>query len=345
MIPLFLAEEDTSSSMARQRVFRDLNDPLDCYDDLELVRRFRFSRVSISQITELIANYLNFTERSYAASPHLQVCVALQFFASGTFQIICGDGINVSQASASRYIRDVSLGLQAIYHQFVSLPAGLKRVEVKNKFYEIAHFAGVVGLVDWTHIRIQRPSEDEADYINRHFYHSINVQAICQPDGMFSDVLARFPGSVHDSRIWKISGAGMQVENNFSIGEHILGYSGYMMRPYLLTPYRQPISTPQSNYNYTHKRTRVIVEQTFGRWKRRFHCLHGELRMSPDKVCSIIVACAVLHNIAIQWKQPLLEDEVSDDSYPDDVLDFEETVGYLASRHYRDQFSIHNFSN
>ena len=186
MIPLFLAEEETSSSMARQR---------DCYDDLELVRRFRFSRVSISRITELIANYLNFTERSYAASPHLQVCVALQFFASGTFQIICGDGINVSQASASRYERQK-----------------------------------LVGLVDGTHIRIQRPSEDEADYINRHFYHSINVQAICQPDGMFSDVLARFPGSVHDSRIWKISGVGMHVENTFSIGEHILGDSGYMMR-------------------------------------------------------------------------------------------------------------------
>ena len=58
-------------------------------------------------------------------------------------------------------------------------------------------FHGVVGLVDGTHIRIQRPSENEADYINRHFCHSINVQAICQPDGMFSDVFARFPGSVH----------------------------------------------------------------------------------------------------------------------------------------------------
>ena len=77
----------------------------------------------------------------------------------------------------------------------------------------MAHFPGVVGLVDGTHILIQRPSEIEADYINRQFYHSINVQAICQPDGTFSVVLARFPGSVHDSRIWKISGAGMYVEN------------------------------------------------------------------------------------------------------------------------------------
>ena len=89
MIPLFLAEdEENTSSMACQRIFTDLNDPLDCCDDLELVRRFRFSRASIAQITEFIANYLNFTERSYAASSHLQVCVALQFFASGTFQII-----------------------------------------------------------------------------------------------------------------------------------------------------------------------------------------------------------------------------------------------------------------
>ncbi|KAI6648709.1 Nuclease HARBI1 [Oopsacas minuta] len=112
---------------------------VNCYDDMELVRRFRFSRVSISKITELIANYLNFTERSYPASPHLLVCMALLFFASGTFQIICANGINISQASASRYIRDVSLGLQAIYHQFVSLPAGFKRV-VKNKFMRLLTF-------------------------------------------------------------------------------------------------------------------------------------------------------------------------------------------------------------
>ena len=101
----------------------------------------------------------------------MQVCVALQSFASGTFQIICGDGISVSRVSSSRYIRDVYLGLRAIYHQFVSMPVGLKRVEVKNRSYEFAHFPGVVRLVDGTHIRIQRPSEIEADYINRYLYH------------------------------------------------------------------------------------------------------------------------------------------------------------------------------
>ena len=82
MIPLFLAEdEENTSSMAStthwgvNEYSRDLNDPLACYDDLEHVRRLRFSRASISQFTELIANYLNFTERFYAAPPpHAGLC-------------------------------------------------------------------------------------------------------------------------------------------------------------------------------------------------------------------------------------------------------------------------------
>ena len=71
-----------------------------------------------------------------------------------------------------------------------------------------------------------------------------------------------------------------------------------MLRPNLLTPHRQPATPAQSNYNYAHKRTRVLIEQTFGRWKRRFHCLHGEIRMTPEKVCKIIIARAVFHNMA-----------------------------------------------
>ena len=74
MIAVFLAKEQNTSLTARQRVFRDLNHPLGCYDDLELVRRFGFSRNSISQILELIANHLNCTDRSYAAPSLAGLC-------------------------------------------------------------------------------------------------------------------------------------------------------------------------------------------------------------------------------------------------------------------------------
>ena len=39
MIPLFLAE-DSEESLERERVFRDRSDPLEFYDDLELLSVF-----------------------------------------------------------------------------------------------------------------------------------------------------------------------------------------------------------------------------------------------------------------------------------------------------------------
>ena len=60
--------------------------------------------------------------------------------------------------------------------------------------------------------------------------------------------------------------------------------------------------------------------------------------MNTDKVCAIIISCEVLHNIAVRWKQPPLEDEVSGDSYLDDAVNFEETAGHLVSRHSKINF-------
>jgi hypothetical protein len=39
------------------------------------------------------------------------------------------------------------------------------------------------------------------------------------------------------------------------------------------------------------------VERGIGQLKRRFHVLHGEIRLSPEKSCKVIIACCVLHNI------------------------------------------------
>ncbi|KAL1251079.1 hypothetical protein QQF64_018875 [Cirrhinus molitorella] len=64
-----------------------------------------------------------------------------------------------------------------------------------------------------------------------------------------------------------------------------------------LTPYLHPDQAPHLNYNRAHKITRAIDERVIGQLKRRFHVLHGEVRLAPGKVCRVITACAVLHNI------------------------------------------------
>ncbi len=97
---------------------------------------------------------------------------------------------------------------------------------MKLDFAKIANFPGVVGCIDGTHIKILAPSKDEAQYVNIKGFHSLNVQAICDPNGKFLNVVAKCPGSSHDSFILRSSA----VFETFEMGDTdgiILGDSAY----------------------------------------------------------------------------------------------------------------------
>lgn len=62
-----------------------------------------------------------------------------------------------------------------------------------------------------------------------------------------------------------------------------------------------------------HKKTRVAIEQMFGRWKRRFYILHAEMRVKYDRAPMLIACCAVLHNIAVKHNLPDFEEDLDRD--------------------------------
>lgn len=70
----------------------------------------------------------------------------------------------------------------------------------------------------------------------------------------------------------------------------------------------------------SHRRTRVVVEQTFGQLKRRFPCLSLGMRVSPERACMIIKACCILFNISKSLREPDFDDpdEDSDDNQHED---------------------------
>ena len=92
----------------------------------------------------------------------------------------------MDKATASRAVRKVSVALVELLPRFVRWPTDHEKAEIKNGFYRMAGFPGVIGCIDGTHIRIQRPSDNEPAFINRKGYPSINVQAVCDNQGMFT---------------------------------------------------------------------------------------------------------------------------------------------------------------
>ncbi|KAL2102183.1 hypothetical protein ACEWY4_001351 [Coilia grayii] len=289
----------------RERVIRDRSNPLDIYNDEELIERFRFSRRDLFSLIDELSPDLHFTsDRNAALTPTLQVLLTLRFYANGAFQNTVGDMIGIHKSTACRVSRRVSLALCRHLPRYVHLPTEAECTIIKHKFRQASGIPGIVGCIDGTHVLIQAPSEHEYLYVNRKGYHSINVQILCDANYSIFNLVARWPGSTHDARILRES----QLSNIFEAGGIngiLLGDSGYPLKRWLMTPIVAPRTQQERWYNTIHATTRSTVERCIGVLKRRFHCLHWEIRMHPERVCTVIAACIVLHNMCIAKRIPL----------------------------------------
>ena len=183
MAARLLFDVDFGRRQRKERVYR-YEDPQ--YTDKEFQERYRFSENSIKYITELIEPELcRPTLRSHAIPAQDQVQLALLYFATGDKQRTIGDTLGYHKSTVSKSIHGVSAALCKIAPQIIKWPVTREEKEAnKQGFYNFASFPGVVGAVDGTHIRIQGPSQHEYTYVNRRGYHSLNVQAICDFNGM-----------------------------------------------------------------------------------------------------------------------------------------------------------------
>lgn len=139
--------------------------------------------------------------------------------------------------------------------------------------------------------------ENAEIFRNRKGFFSINVQSICDSSLKILDVVARWPGSTHDSTIFNNSRIHARLDNNEFNDCFIVADSGYQNKNFVMTPLLS-VRTPEENlYNESLIRTRNCVERSYGVWKRRFPILSVGLRLRLDTVQSIVVSTAVLHNL------------------------------------------------
>ena len=306
--------------LRRNRVFRDHLNPLDTYDDVQLFERFRFRRADLFRIVDEVRGDLEFGYRRKGfLSPELQVLVALRFFASGSFQIVVGDTILTHKSTTSRTIHRVSQALCARGQRWVHFPRQREANRQKRLFYAMASFPNVIGCVDGTHVKLQAPVLNEHEYVNRSGKHSINVHLICDAELRILNFVVKYPGSAHDARILREGSVWRAFEGNRRpLDGCILGDSAYPLREWLLTPFLNPQTPPEVAYTRAFVSTRVTIERCNGVLKRRFHCLHSELRYSPERACKIITACLVLHNMAIEFGTPAPDPQDDNNDNDDD---------------------------
>lgn len=143
-------------------------------------------------------------------------------------------------------------------------------------------------------------------YRNRQGFFSINVQTTCDASLKITNIVARWPGSAHDSNILRNSRIYSRFESGDFGDSLIIADSGYPNKKFLITPLSNPTTQEENLFNESLIRTRCTVERSYGVWKRRFPILSLGIRLNHRKVQSIIVATAVLHNICCMNHEPEL---------------------------------------
>lgn len=314
--------EDDNPIVRRPRVFRERVNQFEKYDDIDFQTRFRFTKETVLHILEIIGPEIERrTRRSHPVPAIIQLLVTLRFYATGSFQKVLADHIDISQPTVCRIIPRVTNAIAALRPDYIKMPTTLEeRRRTMARFHAIRGFPCVIGAIDCTHIKIQSPGGPFAElYRNRKGWFSYNVQAVCDADLKFTNLIARRPGSVHDSTIFNDSPLRIEFENGDYPDCYLLGDSGYPCKPFLLTPLNNPNTPAGQNYNVAHIETRNPIERSYGVWKRVFPCLSLGMRLKKQTVLHVIVATAVLHNLRIDMRDP---EPIDDDDIGDDI-DFE----------------------
>lgn len=160
-------------------------------------------------------------------------------------------------------------------------------------------------------------------------YFSINVQTISSVNLKILDIVARFPGSVHNETIWKNSPVKMRLQHGvYGQDSIIFADGGYANSLHVVTPLRNPVGIVQTTFQESVIRTRDPVERQYGILKGRFPVLSLGLRLSLRRTMSVIVVCAVLHNICIDFEGEELPPVNPD--VPEVVLDDVDDLNYFA---------------
>ncbi|XP_063788800.1 putative nuclease HARBI1 [Pseudophryne corroboree] len=279
------------------------------FSEKDVIKNFHLSSRSIHMLYDLMEPDLEpRVPTNHAVSGMSKLLAALHYFASGTFQPVLSQTVGFSQPTLSRILTQVCTAFRKLTTQFIHFPStDSEWREVKLDFFEKSRFPNVLGAIDCTHVAIAPPRQMEECFRNRKSFHSLNVQMVCDAKLKITNLFVGFPGSAHDSFILSQSSVFRDFEDCNMPDGWLLVDGGYPNKSWLLTPLSNPDSDAEHMYQKAHITSRGVIERTFGVLKSRFRCLDrsgGTLLYSPDKVCNIVNACCILHNICVANRYP-----------------------------------------
>ena len=159
------------------------------------------------------------------------------------------------------------------------------------------------GCIDGTHIPLIRPPQNSQDYFCYKQYFSLNIQTICDSKGYFMDVECKWPGSVHDAKMFANSSINHkmktgQLPKTFitllpgyeAIPNYLIGDPAYPLTPFCMKEYQSCVTNEEVVFNNMLRSARNQVECAFGRLKVRWGLLTRKVDLKLEMVPTVALS-------------------------------------------------------
>ena len=197
------------------------------------------------------------------------------------------NAFGIAIPTASVVITEVCTAIcKVLGPKYVHFPKS--KEEMMKKIAEFEAKFGMVqccGCIDGTHVPIIRPAEDSQDFYCYKGFYSLNVQAVCDFRGYFMDVDCRWPGSVHDGKVFSHSAINLFLRNEKvstyaslmpgqqKVPNYLVADPAYPLLPSCMKEFSSCDSNEKVVFNNLLRGARNPIESAFGRLKARWGVL------------------------------------------------------------------------
>ena len=177
----------------------------------------------------------------------------------------------VNKSTVSRNTRRVLAAMRVVGEGTFGWPEPPQRGQGKDVAQALAEYPDLFAIVDATEQAVQRSSDDETQrehYSGKKKRHTRKTQLIVNEHGEMRHLSRSTPGSLHDLKHFRGSGAGAQIPKNATVGGDA-GYDGLgndLPEHSVITSFKarrnHPLTEEQKLLNQEFSRLRIIVENT-----------------------------------------------------------------------------------
>lgn len=148
------------------------------FSDDQFINHFRISRELATQLSNRYetSGHYHYQEGDSMKITPLKTILAFLWFAgnqAATFRDV-SDRFGITISSLHKIVRRVTYFLSNLSVEVIKWPTNEEQILIEEHFRQ-NEFPGIIGIMDGTHIKIDKPQDDPDSYLNRKHFHAIQV--------------------------------------------------------------------------------------------------------------------------------------------------------------------------